>query len=185
MFIKRFFQFSLASSLLHFFLLLLPICFTYYMRDRSWIPFCPPRPLPTSLVSDSCRLDKGLIIPWICQALTSPMSSCDWCTDSGALPAKIPTLMWCCDCVRMNLYPWFLSDSKAPHIWSLGVLRRPSCGIPAWDVVVAWLGSTELWLTLQQAVRYERSGRRLSSTKSTTPKKRRKGNDLWLFLCSF
>lgn len=47
-----------------------------------------PSPSPTSLVSDSCWLDKGLIIPWICQALTSSMSSGDWCTDSCSLPAK-------------------------------------------------------------------------------------------------
>lgn len=79
------------------------------------------------------------------------MSSCDWCTDSGALPAKIPTLMWCCDCVRMNLYPWFLSDSKAPHIgpkeaivWDPclgcgsgvtrehGALINPPTGCPVW-----------------------------------------------------
>lgn len=40
-------------------------------------PTHTPPSSPTSWVSDSCRLDKGLITPWICQALTSPASVSD------------------------------------------------------------------------------------------------------------
>lgn len=115
---------------------------------------------PTSLESDSCRLDKGLIIPWICQALTSPMSSCDWCTDSGALPAKNPIsswellllLSWVWICVYV--YPWFLSDYKAAQMGVLGGLNRPSFGMSAWGMVLAWLGSAELWLSRERSSIY-------------------------------
>lgn len=106
---------------------------------------------PTSLVSDSCRLDKGLIIPWICQALTSPMSPCDWCTVSGALPAENPNFF---TVVGANMYVCLLMVpyqlTRSPY-GVLGGLNRPSFGILAWVVVVVWLGSVEHWLAREKA----------------------------------
>lgn len=113
-----------------------------------------PSSYPTSLVSDSCRLDKGLIIPWICQALTSPMSSCDWCTDSGASPAKNPTSRWglllllnVWMCVCISMVPLRLQSSP----YGVLGLKRPSSRMPAQAMVVAWLGSVELWLARERS----------------------------------
>lgn len=119
---------------------------------------------PTGLISDSCRLDKGLIIPWICQALTSPMSPCAWCAVSGASPTENPisSLGWVWICVDLSMVPFKLR--RSPY-GVLGGLNSPSCGMLSWDMVVAWLGSVEHWLArekkrrllscpLQQAVQH-------------------------------
>lgn len=104
---------------------------------------------PTSLISDSCRLDKGLIIPWICQALTSPMSPCAWCAVSGASPAENPisSLGWVWICVYLSMGPFKLR--RSPY-GVLGALNSPSCGKLSWDMVVAWLGSVEHWLAREK-----------------------------------
>lgn len=104
---------------------------------------------PTSLVSDSCRLDKGLIIPWICQALTSPMSPCAWCAVSGASPAENPISSqgWVWICVYLSMVPFKLR--RSPY-GVLGGLNSPSCGMLSWDMVVAWLGSVEHWLAREK-----------------------------------
>lgn len=86
---------------------------------------------PTCLVRDSCRLDKGLIIPWICQALTSPMSPCAWCAVSGASPAENPisSLGWVWICVYLSMVAFKLR--RSPY-GVLGGLNSPIM----WDVIL-------------------------------------------------
>lgn len=118
---------------------------------------------PTSLISDSCSLDKGLIIPWICQALTSPMSPCAWCAVSGASPAENPisSLGWVWICVYLSKVPFKLR--RSPY-GVLGGLNSPSCGMLSWDMVVAWLGSVEHWLAREKSgVCWAAPSNRLSS----------------------
>lgn len=102
----------------------------------------------SSSLSDSCVLDGGLIIPWICQALATPMSSCSWCYSVGSWPATILIS-------RDDGFSTCCSFNMCMSIHDFSQLPYAAFGGPQWRLLqyvmlVSWLGNRDRWLSRQR-----------------------------------